>query len=467
MKIQTPLSSQQFVLMLAAAVCETFPAAQVVSVATNLSAFAVDIFIDSPWDRGFMPLIEKKCIDLCAQKLEFEPLEMVTGAVAGLFSQRGQKLLVDMLPKSKTILVDILKIGSWALPMKIDPTAPKSHEFVLDEARQVGVNLFRFRGVLGKKAGFPAHYSFDGIKQVENGWSYLPRGEKLRNQLLELWKNLVGEKGFEIVSTPHGVSWEEAGKQLACLEMKRVAQVNYLFHTPTLLDYDMFTPVSGFQDQFYLETSDTDILDTVISSLQMIGQISKIFSFETRVVLRLSSGSQDEKVVRRALESEAYRVEPDPLGKGTKVEFYLVDIDGFSWLGPRIEIDRVKGSKKGIFGTLFGPWERFVALALQKEHGVPLRLAEEQVRLLMLRPEHRAYAEEVALSLSQHGLRARIDETVGALSGRVHLALKEDVPYIIVIGPKEIAERKISWRKSRAGEETITTLDEFVQRLKL
>jgi hypothetical protein len=453
-KIQSSLSSQQFALMLSAAVCERFPSAQIVSVAAHSDTFAIDVIIDSPWDRGFMPLIEKQCIELCAQNLEFEPLEMTPAVVAGLFAQNGQK-----------ILVDILRADSWALPMKFHPSAPKSYEFVLDEPKQVGKHIFRFRGALGKSATFPDYYSFDGLRQEENGYSYLPKGEKLRKQLLEFWNRIVGENNFEIVSTPQGVVWEESGEQLANLGIRRVAQVNYLLHTPPHLDYGILTPTSGFQDQFYLETSDADVLDTVISSLQMMREISKIFCFETQTILRLSFGTQDEKVVRRALESEIYEVEPDPNGKGAKIEFRLIDIDGFAWTGPVLEIKRAKGSKRGVLGSLFGPWERFIALALQKEQGVPFKLAEEQARLLMIRPEFRMYAEEVLLGLKKLGLRVRIDETEGTLSERVHIALKEEVPYIVVIGPKEVAERKVSWRESRAGVETITTLDEFLQRM--
>jgi len=66
-KIQRDFSTQQFALLLAAAICERFPNAQIASVAAHPSRFAMDVFIDSPWDQGYMPLIEKQCVAFCAQ----------------------------------------------------------------------------------------------------------------------------------------------------------------------------------------------------------------------------------------------------------------------------------------------------------------------------------------------------------------------------------------------------------------
>ena len=466
--------------MFAAAVIERFPSAQVIHVAAQPRAFAMDVYIDSPWDKGFLSLIEKKCVELCGGDPEFESLEMAPAATAALFAQKNQKILCGRLPKDKRILVDVLRTGDFALPMKFDAAAQKSQDFVLDEARAVGCNIYRFRVAAGHEATFPSHYLFDGLQQGECGWSYLPKAEKARLQLQARWMQIVCEKGFEVVSTPMGVTWKEAAEQLENLGTKRAAQLNYLCHGPQELDYGPLTPVHGFQDQFYIELADHELENEVISSLQMMREISNIFCFETKLVLCVKGSAQESQVLQRAVESERFEVELDPENpkgeiKGTKLELRILDADGFAWPGPTLEIKRTqsgrgKSSKRALLGSLFGPWERWLALACQKGQGMPLLLREEQARVILLRPECKAYAEGVMASLAKAGLRVRLErcaETLSPkeLSARVHRGLIEEVPYLIVIGSKEADSGLISWRECKAKVETTTTIDEFIDSL--
>lgn len=472
MKIASPFNSQQCALITAIAVCERFPGAQIVRALAQENTYFVDIVLDTEWDSSFLPLIEQNCEQLCASELHFEILEMVPRAASGLFAQKRQELLSLTLPQHKAALVEILRLEDWALPLKTEHEFT-SLELFLDEARSVGRfedrPIYRFRGALGKKRAVFSSYPFDEWKEEENGWSYLPEGEKIRRQMEDFWKNILIEKDFEIVSTPQGGSWEEAGKQLAGLGQKRVAQLSYLLHPASPFTYGIFTPLSGFQDQFYYAASETEVLEVVISSLQMMQQISKIFSFASQVVLLMSQGSHDEKILRTALERQGLRFESEPAGS-CAIEFRFCDADGLPWPGPRLEIARTKGVKKetAISGTLFGPWERFLALALQKEQGVPFVLAEEQVRIFLLRHELKAYAENAAAALRQKGLRVQLDDGCEEKLGeRMHRAHKKKVPYFVVIGPKEAAEQKIAWKDNKTELEMTTTLDEFVQKVKV
>ena len=106
------------------------------------------------------------------------------------------------------------------------------------------------------------------------------------------------------------------------------------------------------------------------------------------------------------------------------------------------------------------------ALAVQKKNRLPFELVEEQARIFLIRPELKAYADDVREKLEKANLRVRVDAQAGQLKERIHEAIMDTVPYLIVIGPKEVESQKISWRTSDSETEQTMTVDEFVNMVK-
>ncbi|MCU1488682.1 MAG: thrS [Acidimicrobiaceae bacterium] len=97
-----------------------------------------------------------------------------------------------------------------------------------------------------------------------------------------------------------------------------------------------------------------------------------------------------------------------------------------------------------IHRALFGSVERFFAVLLEHYAGAyPTWLAPVQARLLPVRDDHEAYAEEVAELLRSAGLRVDIEGANEPLGARVRRGKLEKVPYLLVVGQEDVAERTV------------------------
>lgn len=144
---------------------------------------------------------------------------------------------------------------------------------------------------------------------------------------------------------------------------------------------------------------------------------------------------------------------------GPKLEFVLRDRRGRPWQCGTVQLDFVmpqrfdvrytdaSGAKPHcvmIHRALFGSFERFIAILV--EHGLPAWLAPEQVAILPIGPAHVSHAHALADRL---GLRCRVD-VHGTLSKRILNAHQDGVPFITIVGDREIAEDTLSVREGEA-----------------
>jgi len=101
--------------------------------------------------------------------------------------------------------------------------------------------------------------------------------------------------------------------------------------------------------------------------------------------------------------------------------------------------------------ALFGSIERFLGVLLE-HHGaqLPAWLAPDQLALLPVAPRHEARAREL---LAQAALRARVDDSSTTLARRIAQAHHDGVPFVGVLGDRELADGTLS---VRAGDEQWT-----------
>ena len=132
-----------------------------------------------------------------------------------------------------------------------------------------------------------------------------------------------------------------------------------------------------------------------------------------------------------------------------------------------VDKDGVKKNPYIIHRTSIGCYERTLALLIEKYAGAfPLWLAPVQVKILPIADRHHAYAEEIKTKLQAAGVvRVEVDDRAEKVGYKIREAQLEKVPYMLVLGDKDIENGAISVRSRSEGDLGSTTVDEFITKL--
>lgn len=124
------------------------------------------------------------------------------------------------------------------------------------------------------------------------------------------------------------------------------------------------------------------------------------------------------------------------------------------------------GSKKNpyiIHRTSIGCYERTLALLIEKYAGAfPMWLAPVQVKLLPIADRHLDYIYEVKKALEAKGMRVEVDDRSEKIGYKIREAQLEKVPYMILVGDKDIENNTVSVRDRREGDIGAMKLEEFI-----
>ena len=162
---------------------------------------------------------------------------------------------------------------------------------------------------------------------------------------------------------------------------------------------------------------------------------------------------------------------------GPKLDFMVKDALGRSWQLGTIQVDynlpeRFDLTYKGADDKLhrpimihrapFGSMERFVAVLLEHTAGkFPLWLAPDQAVVLPISEKYNDYAEEVVAYLNEHDVRAQIDDRNEKIGRKIRDNELKRIPYLLIVGEKEAAERTVSVRAQGDGDKGSMTLEEY------
>ena len=126
------------------------------------------------------------------------------------------------------------------------------------------------------------------------------------------------------------------------------------------------------------------------------------------------------------------------------------------------------GSKKNpyiIHRTSIGCYERTLALLIEKYAGAfPMWLAPVQVKILPIADRHHDKAYEVKKALEAKGMRVEVDDRSEKVGYKIREAQLEKVPYMLIIGDKDIENGTVSVRARKAGDLGAMTLEEYIDR---
>lgn len=145
-----------------------------------------------------------------------------------------------------------------------------------------------------------------------------------------------------------------------------------------------------------------------------------------------------------------------------QIDFLLAEKFGM------VYVDR-DGQKKYpyvIHRTSIGCYERTLALLIEKYAGaLPTWLAPEQVRLLPIIDKHHDYAAEVCRKLAENGIRAEVDYRNEKIGFKIREAQVEKVPYMLVIGDKEMENGQAAVRSRKEGDLGPMPVDAFISKI--
>ena len=113
-----------------------------------------------------------------------------------------------------------------------------------------------------------------------------------------------------------------------------------------------------------------------------------------------------------------------------------------------------------------GAIERIMAFLIEKYVGAfPLWLSPVQVKVLPVSEKHNAYANEVLAALRAASIRAEIDDANESLGKKIRNAKTEKIPYLLVVGDKEVEAKTISVESRDAGKMDVASLSDFITKV--
>ncbi len=117
-----------------------------------------------------------------------------------------------------------------------------------------------------------------------------------------------------------------------------------------------------------------------------------------------------------------------------------------------------------IHRTSLGCYERTLAWLIEKYAGkFPTWLCAEQVRVLPISDKYEAYANEVLKELKANGIDATVDNRSEKIGFKIREARLDKLPYMLVVGQQEEADRTVSVRSRFAGDEGVKPIGQFIE----
>ncbi len=249
------------------------------------------------------------------------------------------------------------------------------------------------------------------------------------------------------------------------------------------------------QDDAHIFCLLNQIESEVTNLMHLIDKVYKLFGFEYAVELSTrpedSMGSDEdwemaENALRKALESinMPYKInEGDGAFYGPKIDFHIKDCIGREWQCGTIQLDfqmperfdltyiGEDGEKHRpvmLHRVIFGSIERFIGIITEHFAGAfPMWLAPVQVKVLPISTEkHSDYAKKIVEELKAKGFRVELDDRNEKIGYKIREAQVAKIPYMVVIGDKEIEANKIGVRARKEGDLGTMNLEDFENRMK-
>jgi threonyl-tRNA synthetase len=241
------------------------------------------------------------------------------------------------------------------------------------------------------------------------------------------------------------------------------------------------------QDQITTEVA--FLMKFILDYYDAFGLTAKL-KFATRPEVRVGSDEMwdaAESALKAALEATGKDYElkaGDGAFYGPKIDFDVLDSIGRPWQLGTIQLDYSNPERFDltyvgedntahrpviIHRAVSGSLERFIAILIEHYAGsFPVWLSPEQVRVLPIAEDYAAYGQKVTEALEAAGIRVHLDARSETLKYRVAEGARMKVPYMLVVGAKEMEQGTVAVNVRGAGEKQRpkpVPLEEFVRRI--
>lgn len=249
------------------------------------------------------------------------------------------------------------------------------------------------------------------------------------------------------------------------------------------------------QDDTHIMCTHDQLEQEIINVLELIDITMKKTGFE-KLNIALSTKPDDamgddsvwEKAIislKSALEKTGHKYviqEGEGAFYGPKIEIGIEDSIGRTWQCGTIQVDFFQpenfdltyvassGKKERpviIHHAIYGSLERFFAIILEHHKGkLPFWLAPEQVRVLTITDDQKAYGESIVNELKTLGIRISLDTSSDPISGKIKAAQQMKLPWMLVVGQKEMDNKTITLRHTSGKQEFDLTINEIKEKIK-
>ena len=244
------------------------------------------------------------------------------------------------------------------------------------------------------------------------------------------------------------------------------------------------------QDDAHIFMTREQIKDEIKGVVKLIDEVYSTFGFEYHIELSTkpedSMGAQEDwdiatDALKAAITELGYDFEineGDGAFYGPKLDFHLTDCIGRTWqcgtiqldfqLPERFELeytgsDGAKHRPIMIHRVVFGSIERFIGILTEHFAGAfPTWLASVQIKMLPIADRHLDRIYEIKKQLEAAGLRVEVDDRSEKIGFKIRSAQLEKVPYMVIVGDKDIENNTISIRSRKEGEIGAMKVQDFI-----
>jgi threonyl-tRNA synthetase len=248
------------------------------------------------------------------------------------------------------------------------------------------------------------------------------------------------------------------------------------------------------QDDSHLFVTPDQVEEEIGKLISMVKEYYSAFKINPEFFLstrpedfmgEIKTWNQAEKNLENALKNEKIEFsikEKDGAFYGPKIDIDIKDAIGRRWqlatiqldfqMPQRFEVEYVDSDGKRkvpvmIHAAVFGGFERFTGILLEHTGGnLPTWLAPVQVEVIPVSEKFSAYAQKVNSQLLTNNVRSEINDKGESLGKRINEAVSQKIPYILVVGEKEVAANSVAIRARGTREQEVLPLDKFVEKIK-
>ena len=278
----------------------------------------------------------------------------------------------------------------------------------------------------------------------------------------------------------------------------RLAEFGTVYRWEQSGEISGMTRVRGFtQDDAHLFVTEDQLAQEVLGCIELVQIIfDKLGMEDYRVRVGLRDPDSTKYVgdpARWEKAEDACRAAAESLGVpwteeqgeaafyGPKIDFVVRDVIGREWQLGTVQVDynlpeRFDLAYKGSDGELhrpvmihrapFGSMERFCGVLIEHFAGrFPTWLTPTQCHIITISEKHKAYAERVAETLRQHGVRVEVDDGDDTVGKKIRTHRKLQPAYMVILGDGEMEQESVSLRARNGDQVSGLPLQRFVDQL--